>query len=83
MDLFAAEIGMDPAEVRKKNFIPPFDDGYEVATTVSYDSGNYIASFEKALEMVGYDDFRKEQKQARDNGRLLAVSYTHLRAHET
>jgi len=73
VDLFAAEIGMDPAEVRKKNFIPPFDDGYEVATTVSYDSGNYIASFEKALKMVGYDDFRKEQKQARDDGRLLGI----------
>ncbi|MQG75206.1 MAG: xanthine dehydrogenase family protein molybdopterin-binding subunit [SAR202 cluster bacterium] len=73
VDLFAQEIGMDPAEVRKINFIPPFEDGYEVATTVSYDSGNYIASFERALEMVGYTDFRKEQQEARDKGKLLGI----------
>ena len=73
VDLFAQEIGMDPAEVRKINFIPPFEDGYEVATTVSYDSGNYIASFERALEMVGYSDFRKEQQAAREQGKLLGI----------
>ena len=73
VDLFAQEIGMDPAEVRKINFIPPFEDGYEVATTVSYDSGNYIASFERALEMVSYTDFRKEQQEARDKGKLLGI----------
>ena len=73
VDLFAQEIGMDPAEVRKLNFIPPFEDGYEVATTVSYDSGNYIASFERALEMVGYSDFRKEQEEAREQGKLLGI----------
>ena len=73
VDLFAQEIGMDPAEVRKLNFIPPFEDGYEVATTVSYDSGNYIASFERALEMVGYSDFRKEQQEAREQGKLLGI----------
>ena len=73
VDLFAQEIGLDPAEVRKINFIPPFEDGYEVATTVSYDSGNYIASFERALEMVGYTDFRKEQQEARDKGKLLGI----------
>ncbi len=73
VDLFAQEIGMDPAEVRKLNFIPPFEDGYEVATTVSYDSGNYIASFERALEMVGYYDFRKEQQEAREQGKLLGI----------
>ena len=73
VDLFAQEIGMDPAEVRKINFIPPFEDGYEVATTVSYDSGNYIASFERALEMVGYSDFRKEQQEAREQGKLIGI----------
>ena len=73
VDLFASEINMDPAEVRKANFIPPFDDGYEVATGVSYDSGNYIASLERALEMVGYSEFRQEQKDARSEGRYLGV----------
>ena len=73
VDLFAEEIKMDPAEVRRINFIPPFEDGYEVATAVSYDSGNYISSFERALEMVGYEDFRKEQAEARENGKYLGI----------
>ena len=73
VDLFAAEISMDPAEVRRINLIPPFEDGYEVATGVSYDSGNYISSFERAIDMVGYDDFRKEQSAAREKGKYLGI----------
>jgi len=73
VDLFAAEINMDPAEVRRINLIPPFEDGYEVATGVSYDSGNYISSFERAIDMVGYDDFRKEQSEAREKGKYLGI----------
>ena len=61
IDRFALEIGMDPAEIRRKNLIPPFDNGYTVATGVSYDSGNYEVAFDKALEMAGYQDFRQEQ----------------------
>ena len=73
MDRYAAEIGMDPAEVRRKNLIPPFEDGHEVATTVIYDSGNYEAALDRALELAGYDDFRAEQAAARDNGRYLGI----------
>ena len=73
VDRFAAEIGMDPAEVRRKNLIPPFEDGHEVATTVVYDSGNYEAGLDRALELVGYDDFRAEQAAARDAGRYLGI----------
>ena len=73
MDRFAAEIGMDPAEVRRKNLIPPFEDGHEVATTVIYDSGNYEAALDRALDLVGYDDFRAEQASARDDGRYLGI----------
>ena len=73
LDLFAAEIGMDPVEVRRKNLIPAFSDGYEVATGVSYDSGNYEAALDMALGMIGYDDFRKEQAEARKQGRYLGV----------
>ncbi|MCH9010976.1 MAG: molybdopterin-dependent oxidoreductase, partial [Chloroflexi bacterium] len=73
LDIFAAEIGMDPVEVRRKNFIPPFDEAYEVATGVSYDSGNYDASMDRALEMVGYEDFRREQADARKEGRYLGI----------
>ena len=73
MDRYAAEIGMDPAEIRRKNLIPPFEDGHEVATTVIYDSGNYEAGLDRALELVGYDDFRKEQAAARENNRYLGI----------
>ncbi len=73
IDRYAAEIGMDPVEVRRKNLIPPFEDGHEVATTVIYDSGNYEAALDRALELVGYDDFRAEQAAARDEGRYLGI----------
>ncbi len=73
MDRYAAEIGADPAEVRRKNLIPPFEDGHEVATAVVYDSGNYEAALDRALELVGYDDFRAEQAAAREQGRHLGI----------
>ena len=72
-DMFAQEIGMDPAEVRRKNLIPPFEDGYAAATGVSYDTGDYEPTFDKALEMVGYKSFRQEQEQARGKGRYLGI----------
>ena len=72
-DMFAQEIGMDPVEVRRKNLIPPFDDGYDAATGVTYDTGNYEPALDKALEMVGYEQFRQEQEQARKEGRLLGI----------
>ena len=73
LDRFAAEIGMDPVEVRRKNLIPPFEDGYDVATGVTYDSGNYEKALDLALSMLGYEDFRKEQEEARKNGRYIGV----------
>lgn len=73
VDLFSSRIGMDPADVRRKNLIPPFEDGHEIATGVSYDSGNYEASLDRALEMVGYEDFRREQAEAREQGRYLGL----------
>ena len=73
VDLFAKEIGRDPVAVRRKNFIPPFRNGYEVSTGVSYDSGNYRASLNRALEMLDYRGFRTEQRQARREGRLIGV----------
>jgi carbon-monoxide dehydrogenase large subunit len=73
LDRFAAEIGMDPVEIRRKNLIPPFEDGHEIATGVSYDSGNYIIALDKAVEMIGYNDFRKEQAEAREQGRYLGI----------
>ena len=73
IDRYAAEIGMDPAEVRRKNLIAPFEDGHEVATAVVYDSGNYEAALDRALELVEYEDFRAQQSVARDEGRYLGI----------
>ena len=73
IDRYAAEIGMDPAEVRRKNLIPPFEDGAEVATSVVYDSGDYETALDRALELAGYDDFRAEQTAAREDGRYLGI----------
>ena len=73
VDLFAGEIGMDPAEVRRKNLIPSFEDGHVIATGVAYDSGNYEGSFDRAMEMVDYQGFRREQEDARKQGRYLGI----------
>ena len=80
MDLAALEMGKDPAELRFKNFIPPFDGvnqpGYQTQVALQYDSGNYHGVLKKGLEMLGYSNFRKEQKEAAQNGKLLGVGFS-------
>ncbi len=76
MDMVANELDMDPVELRRQNLIPKFDDGYEVATSLIYDSGDYPAAFEKALGIAGYAAFREEQAEARQNGRYLGIGVT-------
>ena len=75
VDLFAAEIGMDPAEVRRRNFIPPEAFPYTTPTGTVYDVGDYPAALEMALEAVGYDDLRAEQEARRAAGdrKLLGI----------
>ena len=73
VDLLAAEIGTDPAEVRQKNFIPKFDNGHDVVTTLTYDSGDYPAALQKLLDHVGYAALRQEQARAREDNRYLGI----------
>ncbi|GAB4110855.1 MAG: molybdopterin-dependent oxidoreductase [Roseiflexaceae bacterium] len=74
VDRFAAEIGMDPAEVRRKNFLQPEDFPYHNGLgLLPYDSGNYEPALDKALAIAGYADFRKEQAEARKQGRYLGI----------
>src|SRR3984893_17912742 len=73
VDILAAELKMDPAEIRFKNFIGKDEFPYATATGLSYDSGNYAAPLEKALDMVGYKKLREEQKKARAEGRLMGI----------
>ncbi|HEV8357218.1 MAG TPA: molybdopterin cofactor-binding domain-containing protein [Gemmatimonadales bacterium] len=73
VDLYAREIGTDPAELRRKNLIPRDKFPYTVATGISYDSGNYEAALDKALGLLDYKSFRTEQARARTGGRYLGV----------
>lgn len=71
MDLVAREVGLDPAEVRRRNFIQRFP--FQTVTGLNYDSGNYEAPLEKALELVQYEKLREEQRRAREQGRYLGI----------
>ncbi len=74
VDRFAAEIGMDPAEVRRKNFIQPNEFPYDNRLgMLPYDSGNYEPALDKALDMADYHNFRKLQEEARKHGRYLGI----------
>lgn len=68
MDLFAAEIGMDPAEVRRRNLIPADQFPYTTATGATYDTGEYPAALDRVLEAAGYDALRAEQARRRESG---------------
>ncbi len=65
MDLFAAEIGVDPAQVRRKNLLPAFAQPHRTAFGALYDTGDYVAGLDKALEAAGYAQLRKEQADRR------------------
>src|SRR5438105_4503785 len=70
----AYELGMDPAELRSKNFIRPEQFPYTSATGFDHDSGNYEAALDLALEKVGYAELRAEQKRVREEeGRLIGI----------
>jgi carbon-monoxide dehydrogenase large subunit len=68
MDLFAAEIGVDPVEVRRRNLIAPGDFPYRNAMGVTYDSGDYQRALDLAVEKAGYQQLRAEQSARRQAG---------------
>ena len=73
MDLVAAELGIDAAEVRRRNFPAANEFPFHTATGLDYDSGNYEAALDKAQQIIGYAKLREEQKKARDQGRLIGI----------
>jgi aerobic carbon-monoxide dehydrogenase large subunit len=73
MDLVSAELKLDPVEVRRRNFVPPEAFPYTTPTGLIYDSANYRKCFEKALEMVSYEQLREEQKNSRGQGKYLGI----------
>lgn len=68
MDIFAAEIDMDPADVRRKNLIPKFMEPYTTSIGQVYDVGDFEGSLDKVLEQAGYADLRAEQAARRESG---------------
>lgn len=76
MDQVAAELGMDPVEIRRKNFIPTDSFPATVATGVIYDSGDYNKSLDRLLEHVDLDAFRREQEELRSRGIYRGIGFS-------
>jgi carbon-monoxide dehydrogenase large subunit len=73
LDLIARDVGVDPAEVRRRNLVRPDEMPYTSATGNIYDSGAYHAALERLLEAAKYEDLRREQAAARAQGRQLGI----------
>lgn len=76
IDLLARELGMDPAEIRRKNFIPKDKFPYTTPTGLQYDSGDYEATLNRALELVDYQNLRQQQAQLRQQGRYIGIGFS-------
>ncbi len=76
LDQVAAELGMDPLEIRRKNFIPKEDFPAEVAMGIVYDSGDYQKSLDKLLEHVDMAAFRREQEELRSKGVYRGIGFS-------
>ena len=76
MDALARKLDMDPVELRRKNFMRGFPK--TIAAGLTIDSGDYDATLDKALEMLGYEHFRRQQEELRDSGstRLLGIGFS-------
>ncbi|MGA5881556.1 xanthine dehydrogenase family protein molybdopterin-binding subunit [Streptomyces cellulosae] len=68
MDELAAELGMDPVELRRRNWIRHEEFPYDSIAGLTYDSGNYEAATDKALALFGYDELREEQRKRNERG---------------
>jgi carbon-monoxide dehydrogenase large subunit len=73
VDVLAHEVGKDPAQLRMENFIKPEQFPYKTPTGWEYDSGDYPRALQKALDLIGYDELRKEQAEKRARGELMGI----------
>jgi carbon-monoxide dehydrogenase large subunit len=79
IDLIASQLSLDPAEVRRRNFVQPEEMPYHAGILyrdgepICYDSGNYPETLTRALEAAGYDELRKRQPELRERGRYLGI----------
>src|SRR4029079_17162325 len=73
VDVLAAELKMDPAELRLKNLLRPEQFPYTSQTGWEYDSGEYPRALKLAMKIAGYDDLRREQAEKRARGELMGI----------
>ena len=73
VDMLAQKLDMEPAELRRKNFIDPDAFPVTTATGEKYDTGEYAKALDKALEVAGYSDLRAMQEEARAEGRIVGI----------
>jgi aerobic carbon-monoxide dehydrogenase large subunit len=73
MDLIAHDLGLDAAEVRRRNFIPPDAFPYQAVTGLTYDSGNYAWGLERALELLDYPHWRARARQQQPDEPLIGI----------
>ena len=76
VDMLAAELGIDPVELRRKNLIPKFEEGHDVASGITYDSGDYETLLDKVLGHVDYRALRQEQARMREQGSYMGIGVT-------
>jgi carbon-monoxide dehydrogenase large subunit len=73
MDEAARVTGLDPVEIRRRNFVPPDAFPYRTALGTVYDSGDYGRALDRALELAGYEALRREQAEARARGEIVGI----------
>jgi carbon-monoxide dehydrogenase large subunit len=73
VDTLARRVDKDPVEIRRMNFIPPFQEPRDVASGLQFDSGNYEAALDQVLDEVGYDGVRKEQAERRERNDVKQI----------
>ncbi len=73
LDIAAGELGVDPAELRRTNFVAPDAFPFQTAVALQYDSGNYEPALDRALEMAGYSQLRADQAAARAKGKYIGI----------
>ena len=72
----ARELGKDPADIRRLNFIQPEDFPYETPVALTYDTGDYDASLKKAIELIGYDGFAERKASSEANGKKRGIGFS-------
>jgi carbon-monoxide dehydrogenase large subunit len=76
MDQAARVMGLDPTEIRRRNFVPPDQFPFQTQVALQYDSGNYEGALNKALELIDYEKLRAEQAKLREQGRHIGIGFS-------